>query len=324
MLPPLELRPLSYFVAVAEELHFGRAAARLHIAQPSLSVQIRKLEHSLGTALFIRDSRHVTLTPAGARLLEGSRRLLADAERISSLTRQIGRTARGHLVIGFQANAAAELTPDILASFHALHPGVEVEMQSFDFADPYVGLGDGTVDVAFVRPPVAVQDWLALDTLFVEPRVLVVISDSPLAPHDSINVGQLTGQPFVARRSTDEWRDFWLATSSRDGHDVHLGAEVSTVDECFEAILSRKGVAFSQASTQRFYARPGLAFVPVTGIPPTPLSIGWRSDVESELTTHFVAAARRVATSRPVPNSWATPVAGVTSLVDRFEARLTS
>lgn len=320
----LELRPLSYFVAVAEELHFGRAAAKLHIAQPSLSVQIRKLEHSLGTSLFIRDSRHVTLTPAGARLLEGSRQLLADAERIASLTRQVGRSARSNLVIGFQANAAAELTPDILSAFRALHPDVEVEMQSFDFSDPYVGLGDGTVDVAFVRPPVIVQDWLALDTLFVEPRVLVVSSDSLLAQHDSIDVEQLTGQPFVARRSTEDWRDFWLAASSRDGHDVQLGAEVSTVDECFEAILSRKGVAFSQASTQRFYARPGLAFVPVTGIPPTALSIGWRSDVDSPLAHDFVEAARSVATARPVPNSWAPAAAGVTSLFDRFEAKLTS
>ncbi len=179
---PLELRPLSYFVAVAEELHFGRAAARLHIAQPSLSVQIRKLEHSLGTALFIRDSRHVALTPAGVRLLEGSRQLLSDAERIASLTRQVGRSARSNLVIGFQANAAAELTPpDILSAFRSMHPDVEVEMQSFDFSDPpYVGLGDGTVDVAFIRPPVVVADWLALDTLFIEPRVLVVSSDSPL------------------------------------------------------------------------------------------------------------------------------------------------
>ncbi|AZI66076.1 LysR family transcriptional regulator (plasmid) [Rhodococcus qingshengii] len=321
---PLELRPLSYFVAVAEELHFGRAAARLHIAQPSLSVQIRKLEHSLGTALFIRDSRHVALTPAGARLLEGSRQLLSDAERIASLTRQVGRSARSNLVIGFQANAAAELTPDILSAFRSMHPDVEVEMQSFDFSDPYVGLGDGTVDVAFIRPPVVVADWLALDTLFIEPRVLVVSSDSPLAQHDSISVEDLTGQPFVARRSTDEWRDFWLALSSRDGHDVRLGAEVSTVDECFEAILSKKGVAFSQASTQRFYSRPGLAFVPVTGIPPTPLSIGWRSDVDSLLTRDFVEAARSVATARPVPNSWMPAVEGVTSLLDRFPAKLTS
>lgn len=321
---PLELRPLSYFVAVAEELHFGRAAARLHIAQPSLSVQIRKLEHSLGTALFIRDSRHVALTPAGDRLLEGSRQLLADAERIASLTRQIGRSGRSSLVIGFQANAAAELTPDILAAFRAMHPNVEVDMQSFDFSDPYVGLGDGTVDVAFVRPPLMVQDWLSLETLFVEPRVLVVSTDSPLAQQESTHVEQLTEQAFVARRSTDEWRDFWLAVGSRNGHEVHLGADVSTVDECFEAILSNKGVAFSQASTQRFYARPGLTFIPVDGIPPTALSIGWRSDIDSPLTTDFVAAARAVAMSNPIPNAWTPHPAGVTSIADKLKAKRTS
>src|SRR5262245_9825888 len=87
MLPQLDLRLLTYFVAVAEELHFGRAAARLHIAQPSLSVQIRKLEHTLGAVLFLRDSRHVELTQAGEVLLDESRRLLSDAERIVGLTR---------------------------------------------------------------------------------------------------------------------------------------------------------------------------------------------------------------------------------------------
>jgi len=87
MLPQLDLRLLTYFVAVAEELHFGRAAARLHIAQPSLSVQIRKREHTLGAALFLRNTRQVELTPAGQVLLDESRRLLRDAERIVGITR---------------------------------------------------------------------------------------------------------------------------------------------------------------------------------------------------------------------------------------------
>src|SRR6476620_10911885 len=134
MLPQLDLRLLSYFVAVADELHFGRAAARLHIAQPSLSVQIRKLEHTLGAVLLLRSSRHVELTAAGQVLLEESRRMLADAERIVALTRDAahGSSAR-KLVVGFQANAAAELTPQILGAFQAQFPGVQVQMQSFDF-----------------------------------------------------------------------------------------------------------------------------------------------------------------------------------------------
>lgn len=305
MLPQLDLRLLSYFVAVAEELHFGRAAARLHIAQPSLSVQIRKLEHTLDTPLFVRSSRHVELTPAGEVLLDGSRKLLMDAERIAGVTRRVGNgVPHRRLVVGFQANAAAELTPQILNAFHDLHPDVEVEMRSHDFTDPYVGLGDGSVDVAFVRPPILVQDWLGLEMLFVESRLLVVSSSSPLAGEKQMSVEQVLDQPFVARRAPETWRNFWLATDARGGEPVRLGAEVATVDECFEAILSERGVAFSQASTQRYYGRPGLSFIPVPDIPPTVLAIAWRTDVDSPVARDFVTTARAVASLTQIPDAW--------------------
>jgi DNA-binding transcriptional LysR family regulator len=305
MLPQLDLRLLAYFVAVAEELHFGRAAARLHIAQPSLSVQIRKLEHGLGATLLIRDSRNVQLTQAGEVLLEESRRLLASADRVAALTRETAHGAnRGRFRVGFQANAAAELTPQVLAAFQTMHPSLQVQMQSFDFSDPYVGLADGSVDVAFVRPPLLVHDWLGIETLFTEPRVLVVATSSPLAGLESVSVEQVLKEPFVARNAPERWRDFWLATDARRGEPVRLGAEVVTVDECFEAILAERGVAFSQASTGRFYARPGLAFVPVSDIPATPLSIAWRTDLDSEPVRDFVATARMLSVASGVPDSW--------------------
>jgi DNA-binding transcriptional LysR family regulator len=305
VLPSLDLRLLTYFVAVAEELHFGHAAARLHIAQPSLSIQIRKLEHSLNTPLFVRTSRHVELTPVGELLLDGSKRLLSDAERLAWQIQDAGRSGPdGRLVVGFQANAAAELTPRILNAFHDLHPRIDVEMRSHDFTDPYVGLADGSVDIAFLRPPVLVHDWLGIETLFVEPRVLVVSTASPLADLTEVSVEQLVDEPFVARKSPDAWRTFWLAADSRQGTPVQLGAEVSTVDECFEAILAERGMAFSQASTQRFYDRPGLAFIPVTDIPPTMLSIAWRTDVDSPAVHDFVETARAVASLSPIPDAW--------------------
>ncbi|MCW2512589.1 MAG: LysR family transcriptional regulator [Mycobacterium sp.] len=323
-MPQLDLRLLSYFVAVAEELHFGRAAARLHIAQPSLSVQIRKLEHTLGTPLLVRSSRHVELTAAGEVLLDGSRKLLIDAERIAGITKMVGSgVPHRRLVVGFQANAAAELTPQILNAFHDVHPDVEVEMRSHDFTDPYVGLGDGSVDVAFVRPPVLVQDWLGLEMLFVESRLLVVSSSSPLAGESEIGVEQVLDQPFVARRAPEYWRNFWLATDARNGEPVRLGAEVTTVDECFEAILSERGVAFSQASTQRYYGRPGLSFIPVTDIPPTVLAIAWRTDVDSSVARDFVDTAKAVASLTSIPDAWAPPRVGAVGQSTRGIAPVT-
>jgi DNA-binding transcriptional LysR family regulator len=302
MQPQLDLRVLQYFVAVAEELHFGRAAARVHIAQPSLSVQIRKLEHSLGTPLLIRSSRSVSLTQAGAVLLDEAKRLLSAAQRAVSLTREAAHGVRETLIVGFQTNAAAELTPRILAAFKNNHPKIHVQMRSFDFADPTAGLADGTSDVAFVRPPLPSAEWLATETLFVEPRVLVVASGSRFAGLPEISVEQVAHEPFVARKAPDKWRDFWLATHARGGHPVRVGPQVATVDECFEAIMGERGIAFTQASTQRFYDRPGLSFIPVKDVPPSPLSIAWRTDVNDQLAREFVETAKTLAAFGGVPN----------------------
>jgi len=304
---PPELRALRYFVAVAEELHFGRAATRLHISQPSLSVQIRKLEHSLGARLFERTSRHVELTLVGTVLLEEAHRLLVGADRLVEATREASRGVHGTLVVGFQGNAAAELTPKILTAYQTRHPRVQVEMRSHDFADPYVGLANGSVDVAFVRPPLLVQNWLSIETLFVEPRMLVTSSASPLAARRQVSVEEVVDEAFVGRRAPDYWRDFWLAVDSRGPHAVRLGADVGSVDECFEAILSGRGVAFTQASTKRFYDRPGLTFIPVEGLPPSPLAIAWRNDLDAPPVDDFIETARMLAALDFVPGALTTP-----------------
>jgi DNA-binding transcriptional LysR family regulator len=304
-----ELRLLRYFVAVAEELHFGRAAARLHISQPSLSVQIRKLEHELGAQLLERDSRHVSLTQAGMVLLDEANRLLSGAERLVAATRGAAHDdGNGSLVVGFQANAAAELTPKILAAFQMRFPRVRVEMRSHDFADPYAGLANGSTDVAFVRPPILPEEWLCVETLFIEPRVLVMSEHCHLTGLPRVSVEDVVDEPFVGRRAPEYWRDFWLAVDCRGPHGVRLGAEVGSVDECFEAILANRGIAFTQASTQRFYDRPGLAFVPVDDLPPSPLAIAWRKDMRAHPVRQFVETARRLAALDLVPS--ATPGPG--------------
>jgi hypothetical protein len=102
-------------------------------------------------------------------------------------------------------------------------------------------------------------------------------------------------EPFVARRAPRYWRDYWLAVEQRAGHPVRVGAEATTVDECFEAIMRGLGMAFTQASSRRFYARPGLTFVPVADLAPTSVSVAWRRDACSPLVAEFVAIARRLA-----------------------------
>jgi DNA-binding transcriptional LysR family regulator len=301
--PDIDLRLLRYFVAVAEELHFGHAARRLHLSQPALSTQVHKLERLVGARLLERTSRRVQLTPAGAVLLDEARRILISTDRALQATRDAATGARGRFVVGFVANAAAELTPAILETFAALHPGVQVELRQFGFADPSCGLADGSVDAAFVRPPLARWNWLESETLFTEPRVLVVADRFPVAARTEVVTEMLADEPFVARRAPGYWRDFWLAVEQRGGTPVRVGAEAATVDECFEAILGGRGMAFTQASSRRYYARPGLAFIPVTDIPPASVAVAWRRDACGPIVSDFISISRRAAVEVYVPDS---------------------
>src|SRR3984885_544949 len=143
----LDLRLVQYFVAVAEELHFGRAAERLHVAQPSLSHQIRRLEQQLGVTLFDRSSRRVELTDAGRALLSEGRRLLAHSERTTRLVRSVSAE---RLTVGFYGSAASALLPDVLRGFSEERPSAEVSVREL-LLDQIDELLAGGVDVAFTR-----------------------------------------------------------------------------------------------------------------------------------------------------------------------------
>lgn len=316
MLPPFELRVLRYFIAVAEELHFGHAAARLHIAQPSLSVQVRNLERSVGTPLLVRSPRGVSLTPAGEVLLDHARALLAAAEVAAEATRRAAQGVGQRLVVGFQANAAAELTPRVLAAYRQQHPEVHLQMRSYPFADPTAGLADGSADVAFIRPPMPDCEGLRAELLFTEPRILAMPDTYRFASRKTVFVEELLDDPFVARHAPEIWRDFWLAIDVRGGHPTRIGADVKTVDECFEAILSHQGIAFTQSSTQRFYNWPGLAFVPVEDLPPSTVSIAWREDTISPTARAFITTAQTIAATTPVPEAVTFPAAHPTHATD--------
>ncbi|MEU9162795.1 LysR substrate-binding domain-containing protein [Streptomyces sp. NPDC048424] len=260
----MDLRALRCFVAVAEEGHFGRAAARLHLAQPPLSRRIRELEADLGCRLFDRIPTGARLTPAGEVLLAEARDLLERAERARERVR--AAEAARVLVLGVVAGAGLEAGPPALAALRRERPGLRVRLREAPVTDPSAGLREGLVDVALTRLPFDTTG-LTVCPLGEEPVVAAVPAADPLAGRERVRVAELAGRPrFRLPPDTDaRWRAYWFAAAEDDAH----GPVVATVEECLHAVLWEGAVGLLPAGAALRHARPGIAFVPVAGHPPS-------------------------------------------------------
>ncbi|WP_055493832.1 LysR family transcriptional regulator [Streptomyces sp. TP-A0356] len=266
----LDLRKVRYFTAVAEQLHFGRAAESLHIAQPVLSRQIRALEKDLDAALFVRDSHGVTLTAAGRQLLDDARNLLAAAD---ATRRRVRRAARGprRLVVGFRAGVVVTAA---LRAFGAAHPDVEVRARRVEWDDQEQLILDGTVDVAHVRRPVREQG-LKLLPLFTEARVAMLPADHRLAGKHELSLADLVDEPRLSY--------------------AHPGPDdlpIRTVEEKFECVASGAGITLVPESVARQYSRPDISYVPVPDAERDEVLLAWEASRRSPLIPAFARAAR--------------------------------
>lgn len=192
----IELRHLRYFVAVAEELHFGRAAHRLGIQQPPLSQQIKYLESELGHPLFNRSSRSVALTAAGRELLERARRILSRVEEDLKAVRRIGRGELGTLNVAFAGSSMLTVLPDVVKYYRRDFHEVHLRLLEMVTAEIIEHLRDGSVDLGFLRDP-GKQEGLVIETLFREPFVVVLPSRHRLADQKTIAVAKLKNERFV-------------------------------------------------------------------------------------------------------------------------------
>lgn len=190
------MRHLRYFAAVAEELHFGRAAERLGIAQPPLSQQIKSLEESVGYTLFERRPQ-VRLTPAGEALLEVARRTLSQMEEGLDSTRRVGRGEAGKITVGFAASILTTALPEILRTYRERFPGVELRLRELSSAAQAAALSDGGIDVGFVREAVEDGAGLICEPILREEFVAVLPPAHRLAKGPELPLGELAGEPFV-------------------------------------------------------------------------------------------------------------------------------
>lgn len=277
----LDLRKLRYFVAVAEQLHFGRAAERLYIAQPVLSRQIRALEQELGVPLFERDRRGTVLTTAGEQLLTDARRLLLDAQAVQ---RRAVRAARGtdSLTVGFMPGLIVTAPVRALA---ARHPGLDIELVRTTWDDQITVLHDGRVDIGFVRPPIDTTG-LRVRELYTEPRVVVVSIGHRLAGKQSVEIADLAGDVLLQNIDiVPEWRAV-TGESERPPVPVYR-----SVEEKLEHVAAGRGIAFLPLSVATFYTRPDITYIPVSDITDGQVSLAWDASRHSPLIEEFAALA---------------------------------
>ena len=277
----MELRTLRYFVAVAEELHFGRAAARLHMSQPPLSRAIKGLESDLGAALFHRSAAGVTLTPAGTALLEEARSLLGQADRVR--VRVAAAAGVATLTVGILGDSTDPGATRLAAAYRRRHPGVEVRVRETDLTDPTCGLRAGLVDVALTRGPFD-ETGLTVCELRADPVGAVLRADDPLARRDHLKAADLAGRRwFQFPAGTDPiWQSYW------NGGEPREGPVVRAVQECLQAVLWNGTVGMTPLGHGQ---REQLAVVPLLDMAPSRVVAAWNKTDANPLIRSFVRIA---------------------------------
>lgn len=287
----VELRHLHYFLAVAEERHFGRAAERLHIAQPPLSHAVKQLEGELGVTLFERTTRRVDLTPAGELLLERARGILAAVESARTDVARAEAGDLGRIALGFTGSTTYELLPRLSRVLREELPDVELELFGEMLTPRSVaGLVDGSLDLAFLRPPVR-QPGLTVHVIRREPLIAVLPEQHALARSQSVPLARLAEAPFVSYPShfRSVVHDAVLDACREAGFEPRTTHEVGETSTLVAFVAAGLGVALVPASVRHLQIT-GAVYRPLAGTTEeVALALAYRSDDESVLLRRVLA-----------------------------------
>ncbi|KUP28460.1 LysR family transcriptional regulator [Kocuria rhizophila] len=286
----MEIRQLTCFIAVAEERHFGRAAERLHMAQPALSLLIRQLEEHLGARLLDRTTRRVDLTPAGQELLDRGRRILHDLELLEADVRREGDSSAGVLRLGFAGAAAYDVVPELARAVREGLPGVTLSLRG-ELPSPALesGLRDGSLDAALLHPPVA-SPGNRHRVVGREPLVVALPVDAPLTARPSVGVGALEGLPVVAHPPGSPLhraaQELFLAA----GLPLRIGQVAQDTASMLSLVAAGGGVALVPASVRALQLR-GVVYAELEGSPQIDLALAWRDEDRSARLRAFLDVA---------------------------------
>ncbi len=287
----MEFRHLRYFIAVAEELSFTRAAAVLHVAQSAVSAQVRFLEDSIGVTLLERNSRRVELTGAGRIFLQGAKKILLDMEEIARQTRRIGRAETGHLAIGFIGAQSHEWMPLVLRRFRQKYPDVEVTLAEMVPSAQLEALATHRLDLGVVgaidgNPPVG----LRVECIAEEEPLVAVPSDHALADQPFVRLSQLKGEGFIltSRENAPSYRAWLARLCQRAGFTPRVVQEVDRARTAVQYVAAGFGISIFGEHICRQPA-PGVKFIPL--LPSGPkirYGVAWRKEPSEPLVHRFI------------------------------------
>ena len=294
----LETRQLRYFVAVAEELNFGRAAERLGMAQPPLSRAIRELERQLGVSLLERTTRRVELTPSGEVLLRDARTAL---DAVSAAGRRAQRAGEKvpQLRVALKADVDGGLLPRILEAYAAQDTGQPATVVLGRYGEQAAALRDGRADVGLLLDPVDARG-LDFEPLQSEPFLLAIAANDPLATSSEVCLADLAGRTMPGGEPADQGPvpadscSFIQTGLRRRG----APSPASDLPEIFRLIELGQTVCFFPASLTERYPRPDIVYLPVKDLAPATLAVAWPQDSRSPAVAAFVRAATEVAAQR--------------------------
>src|SRR5271155_1532646 len=289
----IELRHLRYFLAVADTLHFSKAAQRLGIAQPPLSQQIRRLEELLGHRLFDRTTRGVKLTLAGHLLAERARSTLEKVQEDLAQVRRLGRGEEGTLTVGFSGSVMFTELPAAIQSYRRRYPKVELRLRELVTTAQITALLNGTLDLAFLRDGDPTEG-IRITTLLKEKYVAVLPEAHPLAQRRSLSVKALEGEPFImfARRMGPLAYDRTIACCERSGFRPNIVQDAPQWLTLVRLVAAGLRVTLAPACVARV-AMPGAVYRAVKAACRTTIDLGVKAGTESVLARNFIEIANQ-------------------------------
>jgi DNA-binding transcriptional LysR family regulator len=285
----MDVRQLRYFVAVAEELHFRRAAERLHLSQPALSQQIRSLEGEMEVPLLFRNRRRVELTAAGASFLPEARRLLASLDAAVATARRVHEGRSGRLRVGFVGSALLSIVPDVVQRFRAARPDVELDLRERSTVDQVAALRAGDIDIGLAPLPID-DHGLETTVLVREPAVAVLPAGHELARLRRIGLRRLAAEPFVLfpRDQAPGFHDRLIGGVAQHGAAPRVVQHATEMQTIVGLVAAGIGVSLVPASVERL-ALPGVVYRPVVRAPRVELAVLSRRGERSPPVRAFLA-----------------------------------